>query len=43
MDMFGVDYVPTSGSISSGEVSSLDHEVFDYSVELGPFVAVTFL
>lgn len=33
----------TSGSVSGGEVSSLDQEVFDDSVELGPLVAVTFL
>lgn len=35
--------IPTSSSISNCEVSSLDHEVLDDSVELRPFVAVTFL
>lgn len=34
---------PTSSSVSSCEVSALDHEVLDDSVELRPFVAVTFL
>lgn len=33
----------TSGSISSGEISSLDHEVFDHSVELAAFITESFL
>ena len=35
--------IPTSSSISNCEVSSLDHEVLDDSVELCSFVAITFL
>lgn len=33
----------TSGSISSGEISSLDHEVFDHPVELAAFITESFL
>lgn len=35
--------VPTSAAVARGEVSPLDHEILDDSVELGPFVAVAFL
>lgn len=33
----------TSGSVSSGEVSALDHEFLDDSVEFASFVAKSFL
>lgn len=38
-----VSLIPTSSSISSCEVPSLDHKILDDSVELCPFVAITFL